>query len=82
MCNICKWASAHPRGSQYRKPFFDFFKDRTKEGLDQLSNLAYANYKGKLGKGLVDVALYTKETNEKFASGLAKTRQSLLYYQI
>lgn len=57
---------------------FDFFKERSQEGLDQLSNLADAAKRGKLGEGLADVAAYTRETNTAFASGLARSRAELL----
>jgi len=57
---------------------FDFFRDRSKEGFDQLNNLAQANYKGQIGKGLIDAATYTAQTNKAFASGLAKSRARLL----
>lgn len=58
---------------------FDFFRKRSSEGLEQLTNLADAASKGKLGEGLVDVAQYTQQTNEAFAVGLAKSRNRLLY---
>jgi fused signal recognition particle receptor len=57
---------------------FDFFKKRSEEGLEQLSKLSDAASKGELGQGLVDVASYTRETNEAFAAGLAKSRNRLL----
>ena len=57
----------------------DFFRQRAEEGVEQLEKLANAAGKGKLGEGLVDVATYTKETNEAFAEGLAKSRNRLLY---
>jgi fused signal recognition particle receptor len=57
---------------------FDFFKQRSKEGLDQLSNLAEASRTGQLGKGLLDAATYTQTTNRAFAQGLAKSRNRFL----
>lgn len=57
---------------------FDFFKKRSEEGLQQLSKLSEAASKGKLGEGLADAASYTRETNEAFATGLAKSRNRLL----
>lgn len=57
---------------------FDFFKQKSSEGLDQLNKLADASYKGELGQGLADVAAYTKASNAAFASGLAKSRVQLL----
>mmetsp|Transcript_29780 Transcript_29780/g.43906 ORF Transcript_29780/g.43906 Transcript_29780/m.43906 type:complete len:526 (-) Transcript_29780:51-1628(-) len=57
---------------------FDFFKERSKEGVEQLSNLADAAKRGKLGKGLSDAAEYTSETNSAFATGLAKSRSRFL----
>lgn len=58
---------------------FDFFKKRTTEGIDQLSNLADAAAKGRLSEGLIDAATYTSVTNKAFADGLAKSRNRLLY---
>jgi signal recognition particle GTPase len=57
---------------------FDFFRDRSKEGLDQLGNLADSAKRGQLGKGLADASSYTTETNKVFADGLAKSRNRLL----
>ena len=57
---------------------FDFFKQKSTEGIDQLNKLADANYRGELGKGLRDVAEYTKASNAAFANGLAKSRVQLL----
>ena len=57
---------------------FDFFKQRTEEGLDQLKNLGDAASKGELGKGLVEAAAYTANSNQAFATGLAKSRNQLL----
>lgn len=57
---------------------FDFFKKRSEEGLEQLTKLTDAASRGQLGAGLKDAAAYTRETNEAFASGLAKSRNRLL----
>lgn len=57
---------------------FDFFKQKTSEGFEQLNNIADATYKGNIGKGLADAAAYTKASNAAFASGLAKSRNQLL----
>ena len=57
---------------------FDFFKKRSEEGLEQLSKLSDAAAKGELGQGLAEAASYTRETNEAFAAGLAKSRNRLL----
>lgn len=57
---------------------FDFFKKRSEEGLEQLSKLSDAASRGQLGAGLKDAAAYTRETNEAFATGLAKSRNRLL----
>ena len=57
---------------------FDFFRERSKEGVEQLGNLANAAKRGELGKGLSDAASYTAQTNEAFAVGLAKSRVRLL----
>jgi fused signal recognition particle receptor len=57
---------------------FDFFKERSTEGLEQLSKLSDAASKGKFGQGLADAASYTRVTNEAFAAGLAKSRNRFL----
>lgn len=57
---------------------FDFFKQKSTEGMVQLGNLADATKKGELGKGLKDVAQYTKSSNAAFATGLAKSRVQLM----
>ena len=57
---------------------FDFFKQKSTEGMVQLGNLADATYKGELGKGLKDAAEYTKSSNAAFATGLAKSRVQLM----
>jgi fused signal recognition particle receptor len=57
---------------------FDFFKKRSEEGLQQLGKLSDAASRGQLGAGLKDAADYTRETNQAFASGLAKSRNRLL----
>ena len=57
---------------------FDFFKERSSEGIAQLSKLSNAASKGKIGEGLAEAASYTKVTNEAFADGLAKSRNRFL----
>ncbi|GKY92041.1 hypothetical protein MPSEU_000175700 [Mayamaea pseudoterrestris] len=57
---------------------FEFFKQRSQEGFQQLNNLAAATAKGKLGQGLVEAAVYTSQTNKAFSEGLAKSRNRLL----
>ena len=57
---------------------FDFFRDRTKEGFDQLQNLGSRASKGQLTQGLQEIATYTQQTNQAFATGLAKSRNRLL----
>jgi len=57
---------------------FDFFKQRSSEGLEQLSKLSDAAAKGNFGQGLADAASYTRITNEAFAAGLAKSRNRFL----
>lgn len=57
---------------------FDFFKQRSSEGIEQLSKLTDAASKGNLGQGLADAASYTQATNEAFAAGLAKSRNRFL----
>lgn len=58
---------------------FDFFKQRAEEGVEQLSKLTQSASEGRLGEALADAAAYTRDTNEKFADGLAKSRNKLLY---
>jgi fused signal recognition particle receptor len=58
---------------------FDFFKKRATEGVDQLKNLSEKTSQGKLLEGLTDAATYTSATNAAFATGLAKSRNRLLY---
>ena len=53
---------------------FDFFKQRSEEGLEQLSKLTDAAAKGNLAEGLAEAASYTQATNEAFAAGLALSR--------
>jgi len=57
---------------------FDFFKQRSSEGIEQLSKLSDAASRGNLGQGLADVASYTQVTNEAFAEGLAMSRNRFL----
>jgi fused signal recognition particle receptor len=57
---------------------FDFFRERTKEGIDQLQNFGSKAAKGQLGQGLQDMASYTQQTNQAFAIGLAKSRNRFL----
>jgi signal recognition particle GTPase len=57
---------------------FDFFRKRSQEGIDQLGKLTKSAAKGELGKGLTEVADYTRETNQAFVNGLAKSRNRLL----
>jgi signal recognition particle GTPase len=57
---------------------FDFFRDRSQEGFDQLGNLAGAARRGELGQGLSEAGKYTTQTNKAFAEGLAKSRNRLL----
>jgi len=54
---------------------FDFFKQRSEEGIEQLSKLTDAAARGDLGQGLADAASYTKATNDAFAAGLALSRE-------
>lgn len=57
---------------------FDFFRDRSKEGIDQLKNFGDSAKKGDFSKGFADIAAYTSATNKAFADGLAKSRNRLL----
>ena len=57
---------------------FDFFKQRSQEGVEQLSKLTDAASKGKLGEGLAEAAAYTDATNKAFAEGLAMSRNRFL----
>jgi fused signal recognition particle receptor len=65
-------------GSTTLHMVFDFFRERSKEGLDQLQNLSNAAARGQLGKGLQEAAVYTQQTNQAFAVGLAKSRNRFL----
>ena len=56
---------------------FDFVRDRSKEGFDQLENLGDKFKRGQLGQGLLDIAAYTAKTNQAFAMGLARSRDKL-----
>ncbi|KAL3924048.1 MAG: hypothetical protein SGILL_001279, partial [Bacillariaceae sp.] len=85
-------SSAPARCSRYQHPtysssyksstelsmVFDFFKQRSEEGLEQLGKLSQSASKGKFGEGLSDLASYTKVTNQAFAEGLAKSRGRFL----
>lgn len=57
---------------------FDFFKQRSEEGLEQIAKLSESASKGKFGEGLTNAAAYTKVTNEAVAEGLAKSRGRFL----
>jgi len=57
---------------------FDFFRERSSEGIEQLSKLTDAASKGNIRQGLVNAASYTKVTNQAFADGLAKSRNRFL----
>ena len=57
---------------------FDFFRERSKEGIDQLNKFTSSASRGEIGKGLADIAAYTQATNKAFADGLAKSRVRLL----
>ncbi len=57
---------------------FDFFKQRSEEGIEQLSKLTDAASKGNLAQGLADAAEYTEASNKAFAEGLAKSRSRFL----
>jgi HD superfamily phosphohydrolase YqeK len=43
---------------------FDFFRQRTKEGIDQVKNIATKTLEGKLGEALQESAEYIKERNK------------------
>jgi signal recognition particle GTPase len=57
---------------------FDFFRERSQEGLEQLSSLASKAKRGQLGQGLAESANYVRATNQAFADGLAKSRTRFL----
>eukprot|EP00533_Pseudo-nitzschia_delicatissima_P000068 CAMPEP_0116108428 /NCGR_PEP_ID=MMETSP0327-20121206/16780_1 /TAXON_ID=44447 /ORGANISM="Pseudo-nitzschia delicatissima, Strain B596" /LENGTH=517 /DNA_ID=CAMNT_0003601339 /DNA_START=13 /DNA_END=1566 /DNA_ORIENTATION=+ len=57
---------------------FDFFKQRSEEGIEQLSKLTDAASKGNLAQGLADAASYTEVSNKAFAEGLAMSRTRFL----
>eukprot|EP00534_Pseudo-nitzschia_fraudulenta_P006311 CAMPEP_0201194846 /NCGR_PEP_ID=MMETSP0851-20130426/149728_1 /ASSEMBLY_ACC=CAM_ASM_000631 /TAXON_ID=183588 /ORGANISM="Pseudo-nitzschia fraudulenta, Strain WWA7" /LENGTH=548 /DNA_ID=CAMNT_0047481567 /DNA_START=164 /DNA_END=1810 /DNA_ORIENTATION=+ len=72
-------AAAHRRTTTTELSMvFDFFKQRSSEGIEQLSKLTDAASKGNIGQGLADAAEYTQVTNEAFAAGLAKSRNRFL----
>ena len=75
---IASWSTSRPASRTELRMVFDFFKKRSEEGLQQLSQLSDAAARGKLGQGLSDAARYTAETNKAFADGLAKSRNRLL----
>lgn len=56
---------------------FDFVRERSMEGLDQLGNLGDKFKRGQLGQGLLDIAAYTAKTNQALAQGLARSRERL-----
>ena len=73
------------RSSNLEMSIFDFFKDRTEEGLAQVQNIASKTLEGKLGEALLESAEYIKLRNKidaenlkKLTSGLAKSRELLL----
>jgi len=68
----------HLRTSTALFMVFDFFRERSKEGLDQLQNLSNAAARGQLTRGLQEAAVYTQQTNQAFAVGLAKSRNRFL----
>jgi fused signal recognition particle receptor len=68
----------HRRRHTHLSMVFDFFRDRSQEGLDQLQQFGAAAQKGQLGQGLADLASYTTQTNQAFADGLARSRNRLL----
>jgi signal recognition particle GTPase len=57
---------------------FDFFKQRSAEGIEQIAKLSESASKGKFGEGLSNAASYTRRTNEAFAAGLAMSRNRFL----
>ena len=77
--DINQGVGPRPTSSTALPMVLDFFRQRAEEGVDQAKKLADAAARGKLGEGLVDAAAYTKQTNEAFATGLAKSRNKLLY---
>ena len=62
-----------PRASaKTRRRVFDFFRDRAKEGFEQLENVVTKTREGKFAEAVRDAAEYSAETNEKFYEGLAR----------
>lgn len=57
---------------------FEFFRQKSQEGFNQLNTLVDANYRGQLGTGLLSVADYISQSNKAFADGLAKSRTVFL----
>jgi signal recognition particle GTPase len=70
--------SPHHQSSLTRLFVFDFFRERSQEGLEQLSSLADKARRGQLGQGLAESANYVRATNQAFTDGLAKSRNQLL----
>jgi signal recognition particle GTPase len=66
------------QSSSTRLFVFDFFKQRSQEGVEQIKNIAIKGTRGQLGAALLDAAAYTANTNSKFADGLAKSRVRFL----
>ena len=57
---------------------FDFFKDRSQEGFDQLGQFADKAKRGAWGEGFSGAAQYTRRTNQAWTDGLATSRARLL----
>ena len=64
---------------------FDFFRQRTQEGIDQVKNIASKTLEGKLGEALSESADYIRERNKidsenlkQLTLGLSRSRDRLL----
>jgi hypothetical protein len=64
---------------------FDFFRQRTQEGIDQVKNIATKTLEGKFGEALMDTAGYIRERNridtenlKQLTIGLSRSRDRLL----
>jgi hypothetical protein len=76
---------ASQQGARQMAMIFDFFRDRTREGIKQVENLAKMAGEGKLDEALRDTASYIddrraldSENVAKLTQGLSKSRERLL----
>ena len=70
---------SQPTGTSTALPMvFDFFRERSAEGVEQLSKFGQKAKRGQWGAALAESAAYTAATNQAFADGLARSRVRLL----